>query len=198
MRGLFWAFVVFAVVVVAYCVWPLVGAAQLAATVQGGPPAAIVQRIDLPALRRSLAHQIVAAYLRQNEKLSRMNGLAQSLAGGVGASVADSILEDMLTPDNIAAMLKDGRMTAGKIQASAGVRLPKLGSIGADQGITMLLNSYFDGPTSFVVPLSSGAETYGVHLHLSGTTWMLSGLDLPTSLVDRLAREAAERQKKES
>jgi hypothetical protein len=53
------------------------------------------------------------------------------------------------------------------------------------------MNSHCDGPLSFVVDLDGVEGTYGVHLHLSGMTWRLSGLDVQDSA--RLAREIAER-----
>ena len=55
------------------------------------------------------------------------------------------------------------------------------------------MNSHFDGPLSFVVDLDSAEGTYGVHLHLSGMTWRLSGLDVPEALGwrARLRRESA-------
>jgi hypothetical protein len=56
------------------------------------------------------------------------------------------------------------------------------------------LNSYFDGPLGFVVALDGGGGRYGVHLHLSGTRWLLSGLDIPTEVSERLAREIVEKQ----
>ena len=58
--------------------------------------------------------------------------------------------------------------------------------------LQVLLNSYFDGPLSFVVGLDSVGR-YGVRLHLSGMTWRLSGLDVPHEVSARLAREIAER-----
>lgn len=194
MRNWFWAFVVLCFVLLVYSAWPLAGAAQMAAVAETGAPDAVMQRVDLPALRRSLAHQIVAAYLRQNEKLNKMTGIARSLAGSVGTTVADSMLQDLLTPDSITAILKDGRFGGRSTRVASSMQLPRVGSIMGGQGIATLLNSYFDGPTSFVVPIAGG-ETYWVHLRLTGTTWVLSGLDLPTSLVDRLAREVAARQK---
>jgi hypothetical protein len=56
-------------------------------------------------------------------------------------------------------------------------------------------NSYFDGPISFVVALDGADGRYGVHLRLAGTTWRLSGLDIPEDLSDRLARAVAEKEK---
>ena len=55
------------------------------------------------------------------------------------------------------------------------------------------MNSHFDGPLSFVVDLDSAERNRGVHLHLSGSTWRLSGLDAPEQVSARLAREIAER-----
>lgn len=198
MRNWFWAFVVLSLALISYSTWALVGAAELASTAQSAAPSALVQRIDLPSLRRSLAHQIVAAYLRQDEKLSKMSGMARGFAGSLGTTVADSMLQDLLTPESLATMLKDGRFGGEKAHLGTAVQVPRVSSIGTTQVLATVLNSYFDGPTSFVVPISGGAETYGVHLRLEGTTWMLSGLDMPASLVDRLAREVSERQKKSS
>jgi hypothetical protein len=56
-----------------------------------------------------------------------------------------------------------------------------------------LRNSYFDGPLSFVVGLDSSEGRYNVHLHLSGTTWRLSGLDIPEEVSARLACGIARR-----
>jgi hypothetical protein len=54
-------------------------------------------------------------------------------------------------------------------------------------------HSYFDGPQSFVVGLNSPDGRYGVHMNLAGTTWRLSGLDIPDSVTARVARQIAER-----
>jgi hypothetical protein len=55
------------------------------------------------------------------------------------------------------------------------------------------MNSRFDGPLSFVVNLDSAEGRYGVHLHLSGMSWRLSGIDVPKEVSARLARQIAER-----
>ena len=48
---------------------------------------------------------------------------------------------------------------------------------------------------SFVVGLDGEDGRYGVHLHLSGTTWLLAGLDIPDEVSNRLVREIAAREK---
>ncbi len=78
-----------AVLVAAYWGWALVGAAQLASVASQGDPQALMQRIDLPALRRSLASQIARAYLEQNPQFQKMFLLEQDFLGSVSAGAAN-------------------------------------------------------------------------------------------------------------
>src|SRR5580704_11728675 len=98
MRKLLGACLALAIVVLAYWAWALVGAAQIASVAATGDAAAIMQRVDLPALRHSLGSQIVRAYLKQNPKTQNLGPLARGLAGSVGGSVADALLREALTP----------------------------------------------------------------------------------------------------
>ena len=65
MRTIIRAAIVLVILVAAYWGWALVGAAQLASAASQGDPEAVMQRVDLPALRRSLGSQIARAYLEQ-------------------------------------------------------------------------------------------------------------------------------------
>ena len=71
--------------------------------------------------------------------------------------------------------------------------MPPLGDAFRARPLQVLMNSHFDGPMSFVVGLDSAEGRYGVHLHLCGTTWRLSGLDVPEEVSDALARAIAEK-----
>ena len=192
MRRAIFGVTVCVLAVLAYCAWPLVGAAQLAAAAEQGNAAAAMDRVDLPSLRKSLAHQIVRAYLKQNGRYQKLSVTERGLAGSVGMTVADSLLRDVLTPENITSLLDKGRVAQG----SAGdlMRLPHFSEVFRSIPLRVITNSYFDGLTSFVV-VSDEAGEYGVHLRLSGTVWKLSGLDIPESLSDRLAREVLRREK---
>ena len=182
MRRILGAGAALAVAVSAYWAWPLVGAAQLAAIASQGDAAAVMSRVDLPSLRHSLGSQIVRAYLRQNPKYDKLGSLERGLAGSVGGSVADAMLQQALTPENIAVLLGKGRLDAAKAKdadAAALWRMPPLGEAFQAGPLRAALNSYFDGPVSFVVALEGADGRYGVHLRLAGTTWRLSGLDIP-------------------
>ena len=176
----------------AYWGWALLGAAQLASAASQGDVEAVMQRVDLPALMRSLSGQIAHAYLDQNPQFRKLLSIEQGFVGRVGAGAAEALLREVLTPTNIAALLNKGR--AGSPDAAVTIQgLPPLSEAFRAGPWQALRNSRFDGPLSFVVKLDSAEGRYNVHLHLSGTTWRLSGLDIPEEISARLAREIAER-----
>ena len=196
MRNLLRAAVALVILVAAYWSWALVGAAELASAASQGDAGALMQRIDLPALRSSLAGQITHAYLAQNPQFKKMAWFEQNFLGSVSAGAANELLSGMLTPEAIAALLAEGphRPAGGGVAgAGPGWRMPPLGDAFRARPLQVLVNSHFDGPLSFVVGLDSAEGRYGVHLHLSGTTWRLSGLDVPEKVSDGLARVIAEK-----
>jgi hypothetical protein len=197
MRKVIGAGVGLVLVIVAYWTWALIGAAQLAAIASQGDAAAVMARVDLPALRHSLGSQIVRAWLRQNPKTRTLGPLARGLAGSLGGGVADAMLQQVLTPENIAALLDKGRLAArtGEANGAALWRMPPLDAAFQAGPLRAVANSYFDGPIGFVVALDGADGRYGAHLRLAGTTWRLSGLDIPEDVSDRLARAVADREK---
>jgi hypothetical protein len=196
MRKFIRAAIVLVILVAAYWGWALVGAAQLASVASQGDAAAVMQRVDLSALRRSLGSQIAHAYLEQNPQFKKLLSLEQGFVGSVGGGAPHALLREVLTPENIAALLNKGRVGLSKAGAPGAEmlwRMPPLGDAFRSGPLQVLMHSYFDGPLGFVVDLDSAEGRYGVHLHLSGSTWRLSGLDLPEEVSARLAREIAER-----
>jgi hypothetical protein len=191
MRKWLWCGIVLVVLFVGYWGFALVGASQVAAVASNGNADLLMQKIDLPALRHSLAHQIVAAYLRQNPK--RLTGLAGNLAGALGGTVADAMLQDILTAQNLASLLEQGQLNRGPKATT--IEMPALGDVFKGSVLQILTSAYFDGPLDFVLHLDHGDDDYGVHLHLESFEWRVAGLDLPATLTDRLAQEVAARQK---
>jgi Protein of unknown function (DUF2939) len=196
MRNFIRTAVVLVILVAAYWGWALVGAAQLASVASQADARAVMQHVDLPALRRSLSSQIARAYLEQNPQFQKMLLLEQQFVGSVGSGAANALLREILTAENIAALLNNGRVglpKAGGANAERFWRMPPLGEAFRAGPLQALMNSHFDGPLSFVVNLDSAEGRYGIHLHLSETTWRLSGIDVSEKVSARLAREIAER-----
>jgi hypothetical protein len=192
MRNFVRAAIVLVILVAAYWGWALIGAAELASAASRGDADAVMQRVDLLALTRSLSAQVARAFLDQNPQFKKLPAIEQGFVRSAGAGAAEALLREILAPQNIAALLKEGRASLPDSGAS-GWRMPPLSEAFRAGPLNALTNSYFDGPLSFVVELMSAEGRYYVHLRLSGTTWRLSGLDVPEDVSARLAREIARR-----
>ena len=194
MRMLIRAAVALVILVALYWGWALAGAAQLASAAQRSDTDAVIERVDLQALIRSLSGQIARAFLDQNPQLQK----APPPRPGVflNASAAEMLLRALLTPDNIAALLSQGRVSvvgAGGKDSGTVWGMPSLGEAFNARPLQVIMHSYFDGPRSFVVGLDSSDGRYRIHMNLSGLTWRMSGVDIPEPITARLAHLIAQR-----
>jgi hypothetical protein len=188
------AVVALVVLFAAYWGWALAGAAQLASAAQRGDAEAVMERVDLQALIRSLSGQISRAFLDENPQLQKPPPLGPGVF--LNGSAAEMLLRALLTPETIAALLNQGRMSvlgAGGKDAGTVLGMPSLGEAFRARPLRVLTHSYFSGPRSFVVGLDSPDGLYRVHLTLSGLTWRLSGVDVPEPMIARLTRLIARR-----
>lgn len=191
-----WLWIVGAVVVLgaAYWAWPLAGAAQLASTARGGDAGQVFERVDVDGLRRSLARQIAGAYLDVSGKGKKMGAFGRSLAGAAVTTVADPYVAQLLTPDNVMALLSSGhvnQVTLDGRPVAVKADLPEFSRLLDEHLLSAVTGSYFDQLKDFVIPVDGGhgsGDLYGVHMHLVGLTWKLGGLDLPTPVLEQMAR----------
>jgi hypothetical protein len=194
MRMLLRGAVALVILIVAYWAWALAGAGQLASAAERGDADAVIERVDLQALIRSLSGQIARAFLDQNPQLQKAPPPRQGVF--LNASAAEMLLRALLTPDNIAALLSQGRVGvvgAGGKDAGTVWGMPSLGEAFNARPLEVLMHSYFDGPRSFVVGLDSSDGRYRIHMNLSGLTWRLSGVDVPAPITARLANLIGQR-----
>lgn len=192
MRMIVRAAVALLILFAAYWGWALAGAAQLASAAQRGDAQAVMERVDLQALIRSLSGQISRAFLAENPQLQKPPRPGVFLNG----SAAEMLLRALLTPETIAAVLNQGRMGvlgAGGKDAGTVMGMPSLGEALRGHPLQVLIHSYFTGPRSFVVGLDSPDGRYRVHMTLTGLTWRLSGVDIPAPIIARLTRFIAQR-----
>ena len=193
MRMVVRAAVALLILIAAYWGWALAGAAQLASAAQRGDAEAVMERVDLQALIRSLSGQISRAFLDENPQLQKPPPRRGVFLNG---SAAEMLLRALLTPETIAALLNQGRMSvlsAGGKDAGTVLGMPSLGEALRARPLEVLMNSHFDGLRSFVVGLDSPDGRYRIHLNLSGLTWRLSGVDVPEPILAGLTRLIAER-----
>jgi hypothetical protein len=174
-----------------YLVWPFVSLFAVVRAAQAGDTATIEQRVNFPALRRSLSGQIIQTY-------ARLSGTQTDRAGisvGVAASFVDPFIEKLLSPAALADLLRGGWPRAIISDGPAGSGLD-LGTL--SNAWWLYWNSdYGIGEVRILLPPDQPKEKqFRVELALNDWVWRLSGLDLPLDLQERLARELMKQQGK--
>ena len=148
-----------------------------------------MERVDLQALIRSLSSQIARAFLDENPQLQKLPPPRQGVF--LNGSAAEMLLRALLTPENIAALLNQGRvgvLDAGGKDAGTVWGMPSLGEAFNARPLQVLTHSYLDGPLSFVVGLDSPDGRYRLHMNLSGPHLALVG---PSTFPSRSRRGLA-------
>jgi hypothetical protein len=170
----------------AWSAWPFFALYDIARAAQAGDAARIEQRVDFPALQRSISDQIIAAYERVTGKR-----VQRGLLGAVAGAAVDPFIAKLATPEALAALLRDGWPKGVLAEPPPGFAAPNLTALG---NIFRLYaaSDYGIGEFRVALPLDAPAERrFRLQLALSRWTWRLDALDLPPDLTERIARELA-------
>ncbi len=196
MKRILFAAIAVVAVFLAYRSWPLVSAAQLGSAIQRGDQQEVNDRIDFIALRRSLGRQVARAYLEESGRGKELGGLGRSAAIGAGTLMAQAYLEEILTPQNVLAMLREGRVPSANNLGQATTidsHLPKLHPM-TGEFLSIFFSSGFSSPMHFVVRAGNSKPanaSYGLVFALQGLGWRLVEFELPTAIVQQFVRELA-------
>ena len=106
MKRFFVGITLLLVLLVGYWVWPFFGLRSLAADIQARDPAALSEDVDFVRLRRSLTEQIIAAYLQVTGRAKKLSPFENVVAIGIGSSIADPLVAQLLTPENLLVLLR--------------------------------------------------------------------------------------------
>ena len=184
MRKIVAAVLVIVVLFVAWSAWPFFGVYALARAVQSGDIARIEERVDYPALGRSLSGQILAVYARQT-KLP----LDRGLIGGIANAIADPVVAKILSRLALAQFLQTGWPAPVLGDRPPTVPTPNWNALG---DVWQLYANAQYGLRDFSLRLPVNeprARQYRINLTLQGLSWKLTGFELPDEVADRLARE---------
>ncbi len=182
----------------AYAVSPFVAAYRLVGAVADRDAAALSAGVDFRAVRASLGEQIARTYLRITGKAgapgSLRDQLAQQLAVGVAASVADQILVDLVSPQGLLDFLRTGAppdVESDGLPTPAGLSPQALGNVWR-----AYLNSELGIARFFLdVPVDKPRqESFRLQFCLRDWAWKLCGIELPEALQLRLAQELVKRE----
>ncbi|HEV2605238.1 MAG TPA: DUF2939 domain-containing protein [Microvirga sp.] len=178
----------------AFMASPFYALHDLARAVEARDANEIAERVNFRALRLSLTKQIVDAYLVAHGRAQEIGASNRNLASAAGASLADPLVRDLLTPEAILDLLDDGwpQAKGGPPPAElAGTRFAvDWTSVG--EAARLFMASETRGFRKIYMPIPPDrpkAERFTLYWRLSGTTWRLTGVDLPASLQQRLIRE---------
>jgi hypothetical protein len=171
-------------------IWPFTALYDIATKAQARDVPGLTERIDFPALRRSLSGQIIRAYIRISGVNVSPTGVTAALAG----SIADPIVEKLISPETLADLLGSGwptSMAPERPPGLEGLSPDRLGSAWA-----LFVNSEY-GISGFSVSVPTdkpAAQQFRIYLALSRKGWRLSGLDMPDELVNNLTQQLISRR----
>jgi Protein of unknown function (DUF2939) len=113
MRWGLWIAGVSILLLAAYLTWPLVGFYRIASAVEANNAAALAERVEFPSLRRSLAQQVVAEYLKLTGKERKLGRFRTGIVSGVGASLAEPVIAQFLNAETLLDFLNKGSVKDG-------------------------------------------------------------------------------------
>jgi hypothetical protein len=176
----------------AFMVSPFVALYSLAKAVDAQDIPAISERVNFHALRLSLSKQIVSEYLRTVGRGQELDSFNRNLATSAGATIADPLVAQLVTPEAVAGLLKR-RLPAQIRRASAAGSSPLLPDFTSfDRALNVFVTSESRGFRNIFIPVPDDrpkAEQARLHLRLVGTTWRLMGVELPPDLLQVLVKQ---------
>lgn len=185
---------VLAAMAVGYLLSPYAAAARLAQAARAQDVAAVEARVDLPALRQSLARQVVRLYTARDPRIQKLGSLERGVANAAATAAVSAVIGDYLTPEALtrlaAGQLPAGLPTTGDQLA---MQLPALDTASVWR---LVRGSRFENPVRFSITV--GDEPYRLGFALRGMRWRLSALELPPAVIERLVATLEEQLRPET
>ncbi|KAA2236905.1 DUF2939 domain-containing protein [Salinarimonas soli] len=193
---------IFGVVLGAFILWlvyivsPLGALLSLADSVRSREVAAVERRIDMRALRTSLARQVGAAYMRASGAQKDQSTTSQ-FGAAAAAAIVDPLLAPYLTSDALMQMMSTGRLPGGVVDGGGQAR-GMVEDLDVSRALTLanardlFFASEWRGFRTFLIALPMGRplpERFRLEMQLSGFTWTVTGLELPVAARDRIVQQ---------
>jgi hypothetical protein len=173
-----------------YIASPFVALYGFAKAVEAKDLDGIEARVNFRALRTSLTTQLIAEYLVATGRESELKGSRRQAAVGIGATIADPLVAQYLTPEALANFLEDSRVGDGAAQAAAPPQAITLDSLWDAWRLFITAETRGFRAIAFALPVDRAPdEQFRFQLRLSGVTWRLVGITLPKPVLQRLVQE---------
>jgi hypothetical protein len=149
----------------------------------------LLQRTDALRLKRSIAGQILRTYLDRIGETRRPTAAEQVIANAVAATLADALAVRILTADGLSQLLNEGRVES-VTQLPTLSDLPRLTDLDLRNLLSLGERLHLITPVEMSIRLGDlqrRDDTGAVRLHLDGSGWKLSGIELPPRKLRDLA-----------
>jgi hypothetical protein len=163
----------------------VVSVTRLAEAARSGDSASVLARTDIARVRRSLVDQIVSTYLKKLGRDRPVKPLEQLAANTYGASIADGLIAKLVTGENLTKILNDGSIVSHGNQIG---NMQPFSAINASSALEVLKRISPVKPVEFFVRVGETKSAGGVSFHFEWTGWKLSGVELPSSVIEALAQ----------
>ena len=176
---------------VAYAAWPVINLYQLVDVVRSGDTVAFEQRVDLPAVRRSIASQFLV--LAGAGKIKGVKVSVDPSGQEIVTNLIEARLESLITPEIVFELLRRGSLRDGGDEAPSGAGgTPSPYALPANP-LSRVKGFGFPTPTSFRISLGEGSDREDwltLTLRLSKSLiWQVSDVDLPDKVFRGLQRD---------
>jgi hypothetical protein len=177
---------------VAYMAWPLIDLYQLANAVRSHDTVAFLERVDLTAVRKSIARQVLDRASKGKIEAVKMS--LDPSGQEIVANLLEAKLTDLITPEMLFELLRHGRPRGdGGVVAVGPAGGPSPYSLPTSP-LSRLKSLGFSAPSTFRISFGEGSEpsdwlTLTLTLLTSPLIWQLSGVSLPDKVYHRLQRD---------
>ena len=152
----------------------------------------ITERVNFNALRVSLAQQILGEYLKTQD----LDGLDRQTAAQAGTATLNPVLEELITPQAVIDLLEDGQLQqmAGAQNGNGALSPIRFDASSLGKAWRTFIMSETQGFRAITIPLPADEpkdKQFKVTLRLRGTTWRVTGIELPEPIKEELIKRAA-------
>jgi hypothetical protein len=172
---------------IGYLIWPLHDAMQLVRAFDTRSVDGLRTHVNFAAVRTSLTHQIVEAYLKRAGV--RVSPLMQGAAASAASSIAEPIVEKLISPEAFAAFMNGGwpvTVVPEKPASAIGITRQSVGTAWQ----LFAASDYGIGRFEVSAPLAlEPGQRFVLAFRLRNWRWRLVAVTLPGPMQDLLADE---------
>lgn len=173
----------------AYAASAVVSLTEAVRAAQSGNGERVLGYVNTDRVRGAISSQVVAAYLAEIGETRRITPLERTLANSLGTTIADAMVDKVLTPANLAVLLKSGRVQTDAETVLSGNITP-LADVGQLNWFGILGRLRLVKPVEFAIRVGSSSDPdrmSAFHMHFEGDGWKLSAIEFPKAALRDLA-----------